>query len=138
MMRVSPLSIVQQSWIVEHHLLLVTMPEMLTSDTLQDCDAELYQLLNSSSSSFLHLLIDARSLRVYPSLSDFMSLKSLNHANLGWFLTVGVNKQPLLRFLLTNVMNSARVRYLDFDTMDEAYAFARTIDTALSNLLKGN
>jgi hypothetical protein len=125
---------IQRSWLVENHLMLITMPEILTTAALQANDAELCDLLDASPSSFVHILTDAQALRVYPTLADYMAMRAVKHQHIGWSLTVGAGKQPLLRFFLTTVMSAARGRYRDFDSMAEALAFARTIDPSLVNM----
>jgi hypothetical protein len=114
--------------------MLVTMPEILTTAELQANDLEIWSTLQTSPSSFVHFLIDMRTLSVFPSLADYMALKSLKHPHMGWSMTVGAVQQPLLRFFLTTVMSSSRVRYRDFKSMPEALGFARTIDNALVNI----
>lgn len=125
---------IQRSWIVQDHLMLITMPEILTATELQDNDSEIWNVLDESPSSFIHLVVDMRPLRVYPSLADYMGQKSLKHPHLGWTMTIGVADQPLLRFFQTTILTSARVRYRDFESMSDALGFARTIDNALVNL----
>lgn len=118
--------------------MLITMPEILTTTELQTNDAEMWSVLETSSSSFIHFLIDTRFLRVYPSLGDYLGLKALKHPHVGWAMSVGAIKQPLLHFFFTTIMSSARVRYRDFETMSDVLKFARTIDNALANLSAEN
>jgi hypothetical protein len=109
-------------WLIEGHVRLVVLTGALTAETLMAYDCETLALMDTLSQP-MHVIADARDLMTYPNLNDCLRLQHLRHREMGFLLTIGVNQNRIMRFVLNAIGKASRVRYQDFDDLDAALGF---------------
>jgi hypothetical protein len=121
-------------WLIEGHLRLAVIKGNLTAATLTAYDQETLRMMDMLSSP-MHVIVDARDLLSYPSLSDCLNVQHLRHRQMGCVLTIGVNHNRIMRFVLNAIGQATRVRCQDFDTLDAALFFLEQNDLLLNTPL---
>jgi hypothetical protein len=114
--------ILQRQWLVENHVQLVTIKGDLSAQMVYTDDRETIALMDTLTSP-LHRIVDMRQIRSFPNLNAVLSLQYLRHENMGWLLTIGAARSPILRFFLNAVSGATRVQCKDFQDVNEATAF---------------
>lgn len=109
-------------WLVEGHVRLVRLRHHLNTATLMAYDWETIALMDTLSTP-LHVIVDVSELRSFPDFNDCLHTQHLRHPRMGYMLTVGVHRSRMMRFFLNAIGRATRVRYQDFDTLDDALHF---------------
>ena len=112
----------KSEWLVENRVRLVTVKNDLKASAVHLNDREMVSLMDKLSAP-MHLIVDMRELRSFPRLDEILNLQYLRHEYMGWLLTVGASRSRILRFFLNAVGRTTRVRFHDFDDLDEVIAF---------------
>lgn len=106
-------------WLVEGRIRLVTLKHNLSAATLLAYDWETITLMDRMSTP-LHVIVDTRELQSFPSLSDCLHVEHIRHPRMGYMLTIGVNRNRMMRFFLNSIGRATRVHFQDFETPEGA------------------
>lgn len=125
-------------WLVNDKVLLIKVNGDVTVERVQDTSAQVLELLESTPSNAIHIMVDEtnqgrmiRSLKLFSSAGEF-----IKHPKVNWLIVFG-NEDPIANFLAAALAGLARVQYRRVATLDEARRFVEKIDLSLSEV-KGN
>jgi hypothetical protein len=118
-------------WLVDGWVRLLTLTGDVDSETFQAYDRDTSAMMDTMTRPLFHVIVDVRKLESFPPLNVCLGMTSIRHPRMGWMISVGATKNALMRFFLTVVVTAARIRYKDFEHIDEAVAFLRAHDAAL-------
>lgn len=86
----------------------------------------------------VHNIIDATELGDFPKSLKVLresSKYSVEHPNAGWNILVGFSSNPLLKFLSSAVSQITGVKFKQVDSIEEAQAVLRRVDSSLVELV---
>jgi hypothetical protein len=125
---------IETRWYLEDRVAYARLSGVVTDADLQAMDAWMIQCMETSPAMLVHHIIDAKDITQPTSARQAMQLKAPRHAKMGWGITIGINLNPMLRFLTALIVSVARIRYRDVNTFDEALAQLQTFDPNLPDL----
>lgn len=119
----------QVKWLVEKHVVVVTLEPQISWEDYAQLDQRLAALLESGVSP-VDVILDATAVQSFPT--DMKALEArtsyLRHPHLRWVMLAGRNK--LLRLVMTVVCSKLDQRVYFHNTLDEA---VNSLATAVDN-----
>lgn len=122
---------IETRWYVEHRLSYTRLWGEVSEQDLKTMDAWLIACMDDSPALLVHHIIDTSDVTKPTSARQALQLKAPRHPRMGWSITIGANRNPIVRFLTALVISAARIRYRDVSTLDEALALLHTLDPTL-------
>jgi hypothetical protein len=110
------------SWLIPDHVLSVILPETCTSTNMQALDADVISVLDAASHT-IHVLVDLRPMKNYPSFDTSRKMKYFKHARMGELIVIGMTLSPALSFLGRLFGKSVGINFKDFPTPEDAQAY---------------
>jgi hypothetical protein len=118
-------------WLIAERVIEILLPPVCDNAFLKTFDADLNAMLSTSSQPVV-ILYDLREVRQSPSVQTAFNLTYYKQPNLARILTVGMARNPILRFLCDRVKRSG-IEVKDFSTMEEAHAYLAALEKSMKN-----
>src|SRR4051812_24396946 len=87
-----------QSWLVPDRVIAVTAPKICDDTFIMRFNADMMGLLEATAAP-VSLVIDVRNVVSYPSSQAFFNLCYLKHRHFDRLVTIGMARNPALRFM---------------------------------------
>jgi hypothetical protein len=115
------------AWLVPDRVIDVMLPEECTDSAIAQFDADLMIMLDAASQP-VHVLVDVRSMKVYPSAQASMKMSYYKHPKLKRIFVIGLTSNPIIRFLGSLVARGAGIQLRDFVSREEALAYLAAVE----------
>lgn len=122
-------------WLVDHKILLIKVNGDVTLEVVQETSAKVLELIESSSSSTIHIFVDEsnqgkmlKSVKLFTEAGQFVK-----HPKVKWLVVYG-NEDPFAKFLAAAIAGIARVQYYRASTFEDAIRFLSAVDINLPDL----
>jgi hypothetical protein len=125
---------IETRWFLENRVSFTRLFGVVQDADLKAMDAWLNACMNNSPERLVHHIIDARDITKPTSVRQAMQLTAPRHPRIGWAITIGATRNPMVRFLTALVVSAARLRYRDVTTLEEALAQFKILDPSLPDL----
>ncbi|GEM_PF-2234175 len=124
-------------WIVEDLVCKVALPQNITDSILDEYDQVLLDVLEHMTHK-IHLIVDLRLIKNMPNLNLARKMKHPYHPNIGRVLMVGLNINPIARFMASLLAQMAGISYKSFATYEETFAYLNQMEgIAISSQVQG-
>jgi hypothetical protein len=125
-----------QTWdtLVEGQVYLVTVVGHLTKEQAADNDVRFCGILDVSTASMVHLIVDGRKMLSIPSITDNSQTRFPYHPRMGYNVNIDMFRNPTTRFVISILTKIMRLRHKDVQTLEEACAFLISKDPNLPPL----
>ena len=121
------------NWYIENEIIYCRYSGECTSDELRNAILAMNDMIDSSPRLLVHHINDVRDVIVPISLRD--TLKTVRevgtHDRLGWSITVGEDS-AFIKMVIGISSSLLKARARTVDTIDEAQAFIKSMDSTLS------
>lgn len=118
------------SWLVPNRVIEMVLPSNANDDAvLAALDAEINVMLDTASQP-VHVMLDVRTMKEYPSASTAMKMKYYKHPKLAQLIIIGLTANPVLRFLGGLVGKGVGIQMRDFGSREEALAYLASLERA--------
>jgi hypothetical protein len=118
------------SWFIPGRVIDMTLPEIATDGSVFEAlDTEINAMLDSGTAP-VHVMIDVRTMKEFPSATIAMKMKYYKHPKVGRLVIIGLSTNPMLRFLAGLVGRGVGVQIKDMSTREEAEAYIATLEHA--------
>jgi hypothetical protein len=117
----------QFEWLVEDQVCKVVMPEDFKDEIFEEYDRMLVDVLDRMTHK-IHLVADLRAVKTTANMTQARKLKHPFHPNMGRVLMIGLQTNPIVRFLASFVAQVAGVSYKSFSTYEEAVAYLERME----------
>jgi hypothetical protein len=114
-------------WLVEDMVCKVVLPEDFNDAALKEYDDMLVEVLDRMPHK-IHLVADLRGVKNTASLNQARKLKHPRHPNMGRVLMIGLQANPIARFLASLVAQAAGVLYKSFTTYEEVVEYLEKME----------
>ena len=114
-------------WLVPGRVIEARIFEEASDEVLLALDPELNAMLDTASQP-VHILMDVRNMKVYPSAQTTIKLKYYKHPQLGRLLMIGLAANPILRFLSALVGRGMGIQIKDFPSREAAQAYLTMVE----------
>ena len=115
------------SWLAPERVVEIMLPEVIDNAFIDAVDPEVNAMLEMASQP-VHILVDTRHIKKYPSAQTSMKLSYYKHPRMGVLVMIGLTANPVLRFLGSLVARGAGIKIKDFSTRDEALAYLKAME----------
>jgi hypothetical protein len=125
-----------QNWytLVEGQVRMTTVVGHLTTEIMRENDRDLTAFIEASSAPMVHLIVDTRRMLSVPPIAENRKAGYPYHPRMGYNVTIGSFRNPLIRLIITMSVAIVRIRYKDVDSLEEACAFLISKDPNLPPL----
>ena len=114
-------------WIVDDKILFVDI-RVTATNQMPVYDQMIVDYLDMSTSESVDLIIRLpKTNQTPPSLKRLTSYKYQQHPRLGYIVMVGLDINPIIRFLISSAAQIRRMKMRTFATLDEAVFFLRAM-----------
>jgi hypothetical protein len=118
------------SWFIPGRVIDMTLPEIATDGSVFEAlDTEINAMLDSGTAP-VHVMIDLRLMKEYPSASIAMKMKYYKHPKIGRLVIIGLSANPMLRFLGGLVGRGVGIQLKDVGSREEAEAYIASLEHA--------
>lgn len=121
------------NWYIENEIIFVHLSGVLTADEVRESLLTVAHLIDTSPRSLVHIITDT--VDIVQPLSSVDNLKVMrevgNHERNGWSVILG-EKSMLVKIGVAIATSLFRTRTRTFDTLEDAEAFLKEVDTTLS------
>lgn len=114
-------------WLIENQVCKVVLPQEVTQDILEAYDQLLINVLDQAANK-IHMVADLRIIKTMPNLNQARKMRHPRHPHMGRVLMVGLNLNPIARFMASLVAQAAGVAYKAFDTYEEVFAYLEKME----------
>ncbi|MCA9906520.1 MAG: hypothetical protein KC547_21850 [Anaerolineae bacterium] len=123
---------IQSDWLVPNTVILTRYSGAPTEEEILNNSDETIALIDSSDAPFVHVIVDSAEVTKSPPLSVTVKTAkaSPRHQRAGWILTVG-GQNALVQFATSIARQLLQVRTQNFDTIDDAIAYLKTVDETI-------
>jgi hypothetical protein len=115
------------SWLVPGRAISIVLPIVCDDNFVNDFDTRVLAILDAAAEP-IHLFVDVREVRTYPSTQSMFHLTYLKHPKMGRLITIGATNNPIARFLARLFSGAMKVQLRDFSTMEEARAYLLSVE----------
>jgi hypothetical protein len=115
-------------WLTPGRVIDVVLPDVCDDAALAKFDLDVNEMLNTVSEP-VHVLVDVRSIKTYPSAQTSIKMTYYKNPQLGRLLVIGLTSNPILRFLAGLITRGVGIQLRDFSTREEALSYLATIET---------
>ena len=116
-------------WFTPNHVIEAVLPENADDAFILKLDNDLNTMLDTASQP-VHIIMDTRGVKSYPSAPMAMKVKYYKHARLGRLVLLGLPSNPVVRFLSTLVGKTVGIQIKGFATREEAHAYLASVEHA--------
>jgi hypothetical protein len=114
-------------WIVEGQILFIDVRVTMT-DKMPAYDQMIVDYLDTSMSDAVDIIIRLpKPKQAPPSLKRLTSYKYQQHPRLGYVVMIGLDVNPIIRFLISSAAQIRRMKMKTFPTLEEAEFFLRGV-----------
>jgi hypothetical protein len=117
---------VSMQWIVDGQILFLDVRVSIT-DKMADWDQMIVDYLDAAPGVVDLIIRLPRPKRAPPSLKRLTSYKYQQHPHLGYLVMIGLDINPMIRFLISSAAKIRRLKMQTFLTLDEAIFFLRGV-----------
>jgi hypothetical protein len=114
-------------WLIPERVIEVVLPAICDNVALKALDADLNAMLPTASQPVV-VLYDLRGVQQSPSVQAAFNLTYYKQPTLARILTIGMTKNPILRFIGSVIGRGINVQIKDFATLEEAHAYLASIE----------
>ncbi len=122
----------QVSWLIEKQIILASASGDCSITDVAEIDAQVVEFLRQSREDNLtHLILHLQDVTKFPTnIGEIHQYgNSRREPNFGWAIVVNDNR--LIGFVANIVTQLTKLRFRNFQTMEEAIAFLRAQDTTI-------
>lgn len=114
-------------WIVDERILFMDV-NVEATHKMPVYDQLIVDYLNASSAEAVDLIIRLpKPKQAPPSLKRLTTYKYQKHPRLGYVVMIGLELNPMIRFLITSAAKVSGMKMRTFATLDEGIDFLRTV-----------
>jgi hypothetical protein len=122
-----------QTWetLVEGQVYLVTVVGHLTAARSAENDERFLAILDASTASMVHLIVDGRKMLSIPSITENSKTRFPYHQRMGYNVNIDMFRNPATHFVISALTKIMGLRHKDVQTLEEACAFLISEDPTL-------
>lgn len=122
-------------WVLESRVIYLRLEGRITGDELIRYDDEMVSRLDHVGADLpVHFIEDVKGLTNAPPLTAALKLKMLRDPRLGWSISIGAVRNPVLRLIYQSLMVTMGIRWRDVASLQQALEYLHRVDDSLPDL----
>ena len=115
------------AWLIPDRVIEVVLPETCDHPAMMALDSEVISMLSTASHS-IHVVVDLRPMRYYPTFDTSRKMRYFKHARMGQLIVIGMTSNPALRFMGRMFGKTVGIDVHDFPSAEEAHAYVHAME----------
>ncbi len=123
---------IQSNWYVPKAVVFSRFSGAPTEDEIIQNGYNIIDLIETCDTPLIHIIVDTTAVTASPPLPATIraAKSSPKHERAGWLVTIG-EQNPIIKFASSVSRQLLQVRTQNFDTLEEAIAFLKSVDETI-------
>lgn len=123
---------IRSDWLVPNTVILTRYWGESSEEEMIGNSHDTIAMIDSCDTPFVHIIVDSTAVTAVPPLPVTIrtAKASPRHERAGWLLTIG-GQNTVVKFAMSVARQLLQVRTQNFDTLEDAIAFLKTMDETI-------